>query len=146
MWILQTLFGNSVFQLPIFKKIILLTTHLTEKWFILLTDTWTEMWEVGWNGRLVLTYIHYWLYKIDNEWESLVELPRWHGGKESACQCRRHKRAGLVPGQEDLLEKEMAICSSILAWIIPWTEKPGGLQSMGLQRVRQNWATEHKST
>ena len=38
-------------------------------------------------------------------------------------------------GWEDPLEKEMATHSSILAWEIPWTEEPGGLQSMGLQRV-----------
>ena len=38
-------------------------------------------------------------------------------------------------GWEDLLEKEMATHSSILAWKIPWTEEPGGLQSMGLKRV-----------
>ena len=38
-------------------------------------------------------------------------------------------------GQEDLLEKEMATHSSALAWKIPWTEKPGRLQSMGSQRV-----------
>ena len=38
-------------------------------------------------------------------------------------------------GQEDPLEKEMATHSNILAWRIPWTEEPGGLQSMGLQRV-----------
>ena len=38
-------------------------------------------------------------------------------------------------GWEELLEKEMATHSSILAWKIPWTEEPGGLQSMGLQRV-----------
>ena len=38
-------------------------------------------------------------------------------------------------GWEDPLEKEMATYSSILAWKIPWTEEPGGLQSMGLQRV-----------
>ena len=37
--------------------------------------------------------------------------------------------------QEDTLEKEMAIHSSILAWKIPWKEDPGGLQSMGRQRV-----------
>ena len=41
-------------------------------------------------------------------------------------------------GQEDPLEKEMATHSSILAWKIPWMEKPGRLQSMGLQRVRHN--------
>ena len=38
-------------------------------------------------------------------------------------------------GLEDPLEKEMATHSSIPAWEIPWTEEPGGLQSMGLQRV-----------
>ena len=38
-------------------------------------------------------------------------------------------------GWEDPLEKEMATHSSILAWRIPWTEEPGGLQSTGLQRV-----------
>ena len=41
-------------------------------------------------------------------------------------------------GREDLLEKEMATQSSVLAWKIPWMEKPGGLQSMGLQRVRHD--------
>ena len=39
------------------------------------------------------------------------------------------------PGQEDPREEEMATHSSVLAWRIPWTEKPGGLQCMGLQRV-----------
>ena len=39
-------------------------------------------------------------------------------------------------GWEDLLEKEMATHTSILAWEIPWTEEPGGLQSTGSQRVR----------
>ena len=44
-------------------------------------------------------------------------------------------------GREDPLGKEMATHSSIVAWRIPWTEEPGGLQSMGLQRVRPDWAT-----
>jgi len=38
-------------------------------------------------------------------------------------------------GQENPLEKEMATHSNIFAWEIPWTEEPGGLQSMGLQRI-----------
>ena len=42
------------------------------------------------------------------------------------------------PGQEDLLEKGLATHSSILAWRIPWTEQTGGLQSMGLQGVRND--------
>ena len=41
-------------------------------------------------------------------------------------------------GLEDPLEKEIATYSSILSWRIPWTEEPGGLQSMGSQRVRHN--------
>ena len=44
-------------------------------------------------------------------------------------------------GQEDPLEKEMATHSSILAWRIPWTEEPGGLQSMESHRVRHDRAT-----
>ena len=41
-------------------------------------------------------------------------------------------------GREDPLENEMATHSSTLAWIIPWTEEPGRLQSMGSQRVRHD--------
>ena len=48
----------------------------------------------------------------------------------------------MIPGdptdQEDPLEKEMATHSSILSWEIPWTEEPGGLQSIGLQSVGHN--------
>ena len=43
-------------------------------------------------------------------------------------------------GWEDPLEKEMATHSSILAWRIPWTEEPGGLQSTGWQRIEHDWA------
>ena len=44
------------------------------------------------------------------------------------------------PGREDPLQQEMATHSKILAWKIPWTEEPGGLQFMGLQRVGHDWA------
>ena len=47
-------------------------------------------------------------------------------------------------GWEDPLEKGMATHSSILAWRIPWTEEPGGLQSMGTQRVRYDSVTNTK--
>ena len=43
-------------------------------------------------------------------------------------------------GREDSLEEGVATHSSILAWRIPWTEEPGGLQSMGFQRVGRDWA------
>ena len=46
-------------------------------------------------------------------------------------------------GWEDPLKKEMATHSSILAWELPWTEEPGGLQSMGSQRVRRDSVHAH---
>ena len=49
-------------------------------------------------------------------------------------------------GQEDPLEKGMATHSSILAWRIPWIEEPGGLQSLGSQRIKHDWATYTLST
>ena len=51
--------------------------------------------------------------------------------------------AGLIPGQEDPLEEGVATYASILAWKVPWGEEPGGLQSMGSQRVGHDWATKH---
>ena len=59
-------------------------------------------------------------------------LPRQLSGRESTCQAGA---VGLIVGQEDPLEKRMITHSGILAWGIPWTEEPGGLQSMGSQRI-----------
>ena len=61
-------------------------------------------------------------------------LPWWFSGKKLACQCRVSSL-----GWEDPLEKEIATHSSVLAWQIPWTEEPSGLQSMGSQRVGHDW-------
>ena len=49
-------------------------------------------------------------------------------------------------GQENPLEESMATHFRILAWRMPWTEEPGGLQSMGSQRVRHNLATKDTHT
>ena len=49
-------------------------------------------------------------------------------------------------GQEDTLEEEMETHSSILAWKIPWTEEPGGLQSKGLPRIGHDWAAKYEHT
>ena len=68
-------------------------------------------------------------------WGFLVpRLPKWLSAKESACQCRREKTRVRSLGWEDPLEEEMATHSSILAWKIPRTEEPGGLQFTGWQR------------
>ena len=70
-----------------------------------------------------------------------MPAPWWLSGKESSCNA---EGVGLILGQEDPLEKEMATHSSILAWGIPCTEEPGRLQSMGLQRVGHDLATKQQ--
>ena len=80
------------------------------------------------------------------EWHLFKVFPGFP--KEMSTEIRTVKR--LLPmqetlvrtlGWEDPLEKEMATHSSTLAWKIPWTEEPGRLQSMELQRVGHDWAT-----
>ena len=65
-----------------------------------------------------------------------VGFPGGASGKESSCQFRRHKRGQFDPWiGKDPLEKGTATHSSNLAWRIPWTEEPGGLESIELQSV-----------
>ena len=73
-------------------------------------------------------------------------LPWWLSGKESACNAGDVGDVGLIPGWADPLREEMVTHSSILAWRIPWTEEPGGLTSMGSQRVGDDCVTEHAYT
>ena len=70
-------------------------------------------------------------------WKVLyICLPGDSDGKESACSAGG---PGLIPHQQDSLEKGMAAHSSILSWRIPWTEEPGRLRSLVSQRVRHGW-------
>ena len=62
---------------------------------------------------------------------------------ESLNWTARAADAGLIPGSGNLLEEKMTPHSSILALKIPWTEWPGGLQSMGSPKVRPNFLTKH---
>ena len=64
-------------------------------------------------------------------------LPRWHSGKESTCQCRRQEMWVGSLGWEDPPEEGLTTHCNILAWRIPWTEEPGGLQSIVLQSWTQ---------
>ena len=94
------------------------------------------------NKRSQLTFnpcLSFQLHWINN-WVKL-RLPRWHSGKNTPANVGDE---GLISLWEDPLEKEMVTHSSILAWTIPWTEEPGGLQSLGSQRVRHNWATKQQ--
>ena len=59
-------------------------------------------------------------------------------GQESACNARDPGNTGSIPGLGRSPGEGMETHSSILAWKMPWTEEPGGLSSMGLQRVRHD--------
>ena len=67
-------------------------------------------------------------------------LPWWLSGKEFTCKAGD---AGWILGSGRSPGGGNATHSSILTWEVPWTEEPGGLRSMGSQRVRHDWATEH---
>ena len=71
----------------------------------------------------------------------LGAFPKWLSGKNPPAIQEPQETWVQSLGQEDALEEGMATHSSILAWGIPRTAEPGGLQSMGLQRVRHDWAT-----
>ena len=58
--------------------------------------------------------------------------------KNPSANAEEARDVGSFPGSGRPLEKEMAVHSSVLAWEIPWTEEPGGLQSTGLGRVRHD--------
>ena len=111
-----------------------------------------------WCAVIICYLLSLWLLTVDstlNTWRSLAlsnffllffPFPHsWPGGllvknllpvQEAEAQCL---------SQEDPLEEEIATHSSILAWNIPWTQERGGLQSMGLQRVGNDWAHIHSS-
>ena len=89
-----------------------------------------------WNCRLPSFSYCWWSFSSTISY-LLSFLLDFTGGSDSKASAYN---AGDL-GWEDLLKKEMPTHSSILAWKIPWTEEPGRLQSMGLQRVRPDWAT-----
>ena len=63
----------------------------------------------------------------------------------SACigEDEEFTQEAFINPQPSLLENEMAICSRMLIWKVPWTEEPGGLQSIGSQSIKQDCVTEH---
>ena len=67
-------------------------------------------------------------------------LPQGVNSKESTCQCRKCKRHGFDPWIRKIpWRRKWQVTPSILAWRIPWTEEPGRLQFIALQRVRHHW-------
>ena len=100
-----------------------------------------------WIGLLELTSSYfsilgrYIMSCILNTTHSGLRLPWWLSGNESICNVGD---LSLVPGLGRSLDKEMAAHSSILAWETPWIEEPGGLQSMGSQKVRHDLETKQQ--
>ena len=84
--------------------------------------------QITWGLTFIYSFSKYLLSAYHMSGTSLV------GQKVKRLPTVQETRAQSL-GREDLLEKEMATHSSILAWKMPWTEEPGGLQSMGSQRV-----------
>ena len=71
-------------------------------------------------------------------------LPWWFSSKESTCQCRRHRRLGFDPWARKIPWRgKWQLTPVFLPEESPWTEEPGGLWSMGSQRVRYDWMTKH---
>ena len=105
-----------------------LSTYFT--WFILIHLTLIKSDEVD------ALYLSFW------KWGDKMGFLSGSVVKESSCLQEMWIWL-LSLSQEDPLEEDMATYSSILTWKIPWTKEPGGLQFMGSQRVRHEWAHTH---
>ena len=93
----------------------------------------------GCRENMALPTPRFWISNLQNS-EELVSShsvcgPRWLNDKESAAMQKLQEMQVLSLGGEEPLEEGKATHSSVLAWRIPWTEEPGGLQSIGSQRV-----------
>ena len=101
-------------------------------------------------GQIIQTFSRFYflVYDVHSQtfidacccWASQVALVIKKKKKHPPASAGDVRDPGSVPGREDPLEKEMATHFSILAWRIPRTEEPGGLLSVGSQRVRHNKA------
>ena len=143
------------------------TPSMTTSWTLLTTPRWQAPWPVP--GAKVCLPVsstcwqdHHehawaWMLNLSNAFSTSVEIITWflsERGFPCASDGNALKGAQMLKnspaiqetqvqslGQEDLLEKGMATHSNILTWRFPWTEEPGGLQSMESQKIRHNWVT-----
>ena len=100
--------------------------------------------EVDWETEAQL--FDWKMFSLKDMYGSSVGFPGGASGKEPTSQCRRLRDRCLIPESGRSLAEGHSnpLCS--LAWRIPWTEEPGGLQFIRLQRVGVYWATEHSLT
>ena len=78
-------------------------------------------------------------YLFVDRYYGILGLSKWHNGKESACQCRSHRRHRFDPEVRKIPWRRKWQSTLYSCLKIPRTEEPSGLQSMGLQRVRHDW-------
>ena len=111
-------------------------------------DHITDSMDLSLNDLQELVDREAWRAAIHGVTKSRTQLSNWTevnsgaSGKKPACQCRTCKRHGSNPWVRKIpWRRAWQPHSSILAWRIPWTEEPGGLQSIWLQRVGHNWNT-----
>ena len=95
--------------------------------------------ELWWRGDIVLWaslfFFNLYWSRVD-VWASQMALVV----KNPPANAGDIRNVGLIPGQEDPLGEDMATHSSISSWRIPWPKEPGGLQSLGSQRVWHDWS------
>ena len=104
-----------------------------------------KFWEYLFNGEFSFIYYCRLLFNVLLYWpKSSYGALLWLASWESVSSAGDVETWVWSLGQEDPLEEEMASPYSILAWVIPWTEEPGRLQSMGWHRVGHNWATKQQ--
>ena len=108
-------------------------THLKRPWCWKRLRARGEGDDKGWVGWMA----------SQTQWTSIWVNSRswWWTGRPGLLQFTGSQSWTRLSDWTGLMQKEMAIHSSILAWRMPWTEEPGGLQSTGLPRVWQGWAT-----
>ena len=95
-------------------------------------------WRVCWKSSAI--------YGLDEPQYS-GRLPRWHGGKQSICQCRRCNSCGFDPWVGKILWSRKRQSAPVLSFgKIPWTEELGRLWFMEVQRAEHNWTTQHTHT
>ena len=100
-------------------------------------------WRTGKPGMLPSAEVertgHGWVTEQQQHCPQASRVAQWWGIRLAMHEPQETQDRSL--GREDPLEEEVATYSSILAWETPGTEEPGGLQSVGLQRVRHDWAS-----